>query len=213
VFQYQPAKLAAIEAHWETNPPGQGAPEFLLAWPNQEEQKNDWVIAIPNGLSLLATHSLTGTVKGLNEFPRNDQPPVFPVFYAFRVMAGIGTLLFLLMVWTLWAWRRGDLSEERIGGRKWLLRAWIAAAPLSYIAMETGWMTREIGRQPWVLYNLLRTADSASPITAGAVTASLLTIAVVYPVLFILFILFARRIIVTGPNEETGVKAVSEPQG
>ncbi len=204
VFDYQPAKLAAIEAHWETNPTGQGAPEFLLAWPNQEEQKNDWAIAIPNGLSLLVTRSFTGTVKGLKEFPRRDQPPVFPIFYTFRIMAGIGTLLLFLMAWTLWAWRRGDLSEERIAGRKLLLCSWIAAVPLSYLAMETGWMTREIGRQPWLLYNLLRTSDSATPMAAGPIVASLLTLAVVYPLLFILFLVFARRIIVTGPDAETG---------
>ena len=212
VFKYQPAKLAAIEAHWETNPLGRGAPEILLAWPNQEEQKNDWAIAVPNGLSLLATRSLTGTVKGLKEFPRGDQPPVFPIFYAFRIMAGIGVLLFLLMAWTLWAWRRGDLSQERIAGRKWLLCSWIAAAPLSYLAMETGWMTREIGRQPWVLYNLLRTTDSATPMAPGAIIASLLTIAAVYPLLFILFLVFARRIIAAGPDAETGAGA-GEPQG
>jgi cytochrome d ubiquinol oxidase subunit I len=205
VFKHQPAKLAAIEAHWETNPPGQGAPEFLLAWPNQEKQKNDWEIGIPNGLSLIATRSFTGTVKGLKEFPRRDQPPVFPIFYSFRIMAGIGALLLFLMVWTLWAWRRGDLSEERIAGRKLLLCSWIAAAPLGYLAMETGWMTREIGRQPWVIYNLLRTADSATPMTVGPIVASLLTLAVVYPLLFILFLVFARRIIVTGPDLETSV--------
>jgi cytochrome d ubiquinol oxidase subunit I len=200
VYRHQPAKLAAIEAHWETNPPGQGAPEFLLAWPNQEEQKNDWAIGIPNGLSLLVTRSFTGTVKGLKEFPPGDQPPVFPIFYAFRIMAGIGALLFLLMAWTLWAWRRGDLTEERIAGRKLLLYLWVAAGPLSYLAMETGWTTREIGRQPWLLYNLLRTSDSATPIAAGAVVSSLLTLAVIYPLLFILFLVFARRIIVTGPD-------------
>ncbi|MGO9315579.1 MAG: cytochrome ubiquinol oxidase subunit I [Syntrophobacteraceae bacterium] len=204
VFDYQPAKLAAIEAHWETNPPGRGAPELLLAWPNQEEQKNDWAISIPDGLSLIATRSFTGTVKGLKEFPRRDQPPVFPIFYSFRIMAGIGALLFFLMVWTLWVWRQGDLTEERIAGRKLLLYSWIAAAPLSYLAMEAGWMTREIGRQPWVLYNLLRTTDSATPMAAGPVVGSLLTIAVVYPLLFILFLAFARRIIVTGPDAETG---------
>jgi len=204
VFKHQPAKLAAIEAHWETNPPGQGAPEFLLAWPNQKEQKNDWAIGIPDGLSLLVTRSFTGTVKGLKEFPRRDQPPVFPIFYSFRIMAGIGALLFLLMVWTLWVWRQGDLTEERIAGRKLLLYSWIAAAPLSYLAMETGWMTREIGRQPWVLYDLLRTTDSATPMAAGAIEASLFTLAVVYPLLFVLFLAFARRIIATGPDAETG---------
>jgi len=204
VFHHQPAKLAAIEAHWETNPPGRGAPELLIAWPNQEEQKNDWAIGIPNGLSLLVTHSWTGPVKGLKEFPRSDQPPVTPLFYAFRVMVGIGFLLFFLVIWTLWAWKRGDLTPDRLPTRKWLLYSWIGAVPLSYLAMETGWITREIGRQPWILYNLLRTSDAATMIPAATVGTSLLTFAILYPLLFILFMGFARRIIVKGPDTHAG---------
>ncbi len=211
VFEHQPAKLAAIEAHWHTNPPGTGASWKILAWPNQAKQKDDWALEIPGALSLIVTNSLTGTIRGLDEFPREDQPPVFPVYYAFRVMAGIGFLLCLLMILTLWAWFRGKLSPNRVSGEKWLLYSWIWAAPLSYLAMETGWMTRELGRQPWVLYNLLRTGDSATGIPAHAVGSSLITFSVVYVLMLLLFCFFAHRIIVKGPGEGPATGSGSDP--
>ena len=115
VAEYQPTKLAAIEAHWETNPPGQGAPWKLLAWPNFAKQKNDWTfLEIPSGLSLLITRSLTGQVKGLKDFPREDQPPMSLPFYSFRIMLGIGFAMFGLMLWTLWAWYKKRLTAARI---------------------------------------------------------------------------------------------------
>ncbi len=202
VYEHQPAKLAAIEAHWHTNPPGEGAAWKILAWPNPEKQDNDWAIEIPNALSLITTNSLTGQVKGLREFPVEDQPPVLIPYYAFRVMLVIGFVLLFIMLWTLVAWRRGNLSPERIAGQEKLLSAWIAAAPLSYIAMEAGWITREIGRQPWIIYNLLRTDASATALPASAVGSSLATFAVVYLALFVLFVFFASRIVSKGPDAE-----------
>jgi cytochrome d ubiquinol oxidase subunit I len=121
-------------------------------------------------------------------------------FYAFRIMVAIGTALFLLMLWTLWVWRRGGLDAGRVSARKWLLRAWMAALPLSYLALETGWVTREVGRQPWVIHGLLRTGDAASRIPAGTVAASLAAFALVYAILAILFFVFAWRIIARGPD-------------
>jgi cytochrome d ubiquinol oxidase subunit I len=115
-------------------------------------------------------------------------------------MVAIGTALFVLMLWTLLVWRRGGLDAGRVSSQKWLLRAWMAALPLSYLAMETGWVTREVGRQPWVIHGLLRTGESASRIPAGTVAASLLAFALVYAFLSILFFLFARRIIDRGPD-------------
>ena len=202
VHEHQPAKLAAMEAHWKTNPPGRGAPWSLLAWPNSAKQDNDWEINIPYGLSLITTHSLTGRVEGLREFPRENQPPVLPPFYAFRVMILGGFLLLFVMIWSVSAWARGDLEPERISSRKWLMRAWHAAIPLSYISMEAGWVTREVGRQPWVLYNLLRTGDSASQIPAAAVGSSLAVFSFIYPMLFVLFVVFARHIMRKGPGPE-----------
>jgi cytochrome d ubiquinol oxidase subunit I len=201
IARTQPTKLAAIESHWRTNAPGTGAPLKILAWPNQEKQDNDWTfIQIPDGLSLLVTHSLTGRVRGLRDFPREDQPPVAIPFYGFRLMAGIGFLLAFLMLWTLWAWGRGKLAPGQLAAQKWLLRAWVAAVPLGYVAVEAGWWTREVGRQPWVIYGLLRTADAASPIPAAAVATSLSIFFMVYNLLFVVFLVFAWRILKQGPD-------------
>ncbi|MEJ2032651.1 MAG: cytochrome ubiquinol oxidase subunit I [Deltaproteobacteria bacterium] len=198
-FRNQPEKVAAIEAHWQTNPPGAGAPWNILAWPDKAEQKNLWAISVPDGLSLLTTRSLTGKVPGLREFPVKDQAPVFPPFYAFRVMVLAGFGFFLLMVWSAWAWYRGRLAPNRIREQKWLLRSWMIALPASYVAMESGWITREVGRQPWVIYGVLRTGEGVSVLPSPTVGLSLLGFIVVYILLAALFLVFARRIIRRGP--------------
>jgi cytochrome d ubiquinol oxidase subunit I len=203
-YEYGPTKLAAMEAHWHTNHPGQGAPFSVLAWPDPEKQDNRWSVEIPNLLSLLTTHTLTGQIRGLTEFPREDQPPVAITYYAFRIMVAIGGALLILMLWTLGVWRKGGLDAARVSSQKWLLRAWMAALPLSYLAMETGWVTREVGRQPWVIYGLMRTGESASRIPAGTVAASLAAFALVYAFLAILFFIFAWRIIAKGPDLPEG---------
>lgn len=199
VAQHQPTKLAALESHWHTNPPGQGAPWKALAWPNAAKQDNDWALEVPYGLSLLLTHSLTGQVKGLRDFPREDQPPVALPFYAFRIMIAIGFALFFLMLWTLWAWYQGRLSLENLPQQKWLLSAWVAAAPLGLVAVETGWITREVGRQPWIIFGLLRTREAATALPAGTVAASLMAYALTYTILFFVFLIFAQRLLSRGP--------------
>ena len=196
----QPAKVAAIESHWQTNPQGQGAPWKPLAWPDAAKQDNAWALEVPYGLSLLLTHSLTGRVQGLRDFPREDRPPVVIPFYSFRVMAGVGFFLAFLMLWTLWVWYQGRLNPAKIGEHPKLLYAWVAAIPLGYVAVETGWITREVGRQPWVIYGLLRTSEAASPLPAGAVATSLLAYALIYALLFLGFLIFARRLILKGPD-------------
>ncbi len=201
VYFHDPAKLAAFEAHWQTNPPGQGAPFHVVAWPDPDNQENLWSIEIPYVLSLLTDHTLTGQIKGLRDFPRENQPPVALPFYAFRVMVAVGTALFALMLWTLYVWRKGGLAAQHIAQRKWLLRAWMAAIPLTYLAMETGWVTREVGRQPWVISGLLRTSESASQIPASAVATSLAAFALVYVFLTLVFFFFAGRIIRRGPEQ------------
>jgi cytochrome d ubiquinol oxidase subunit I len=200
VARHQPAKLAAMEAHWETNRSGEGAPWVALAWPDRERQTNAWALEIPYGLSLLTTHSTTGEVVGLRDFPRHDQPPVALPFYAFRLMIVIGFALAFLMLWSVWSWGRGQLSAERIGRQRRLLRAWVAAAPLGYLAVEAGWITREVGRQPWVVYGLMRTEEAATPLPAAVVAASLGGYALVYGLLLLGYLFFARRIIRQGPD-------------
>ena len=199
-YLHNPSKLAAMEAHWTTNPPGTGAAISLLAWPDPEKQDNRWSIEVPAILSILTTHSTTGQIKGLREFPREDQPPVAVTYYAFRTMVGVGGALAVLMLWTLRVWRKGGLNAQSVSSQKWLLRAWMAAIPLSYLALETGWITREVGRQPWVIHGLLRTGDAVSRIPAGTVTSSLFTFALVYAFLASIFFFFARRIIARGPD-------------
>ncbi|HQU15119.1 MAG: cytochrome ubiquinol oxidase subunit I [Chromatiales bacterium 21-64-14] len=201
VFAHQPAKGAAIEGHWNTNPPGQGAPWAVLAWPNRDAQRNDWALEIPNLLSLLATHSLDGRVLGLRAFPRKDQPPALPLlFYSFRVMVAIGFYFVGLMLWSLWVWWRRGLSADSLRPRRWLLRAWVAAIPMGYVAVEAGWIVREVGRQPWIVYGVLRTSAAASQLPASTVLASLLGFAAIYATLLIVTLRFAARILRRGPD-------------
>ena len=201
VFAYQPAKGAAIEGHWRTNPSGEGAPWAIVAWPDQARQRNDWALNIPDALSWLATDSLTGKVVGLRAFPAQDQPPLLPLlFYAFRVMAGIGFALALLMLWTVLAWLRGRLSLSRIETNRWLLRAWVAAVPLGYIAVDTGWAVREVGRQPWVIYGLLRTQDAASDLPSAGVAFTAAGYFAIDLLFLVLFWVFLVRVVRRGPD-------------
>jgi cytochrome bd ubiquinol oxidase subunit I len=214
VAHYQPTKLGAIEAHWETNPPGQGAPWKLLAWPKPQEQKNAWTfLEIPNGLSLLLTHSFTGQVKGLRDFPRQDQPPILLPFYTFRLMIGIGFAMVGLMLWTLWIWYKKRLDLEYLPQQKWLLYAWIVFAPLGYVAVEMGWITREVGRQPWIIFGLMRTSEGASVLPAGAVATSLIVYLILYTILFLAFLTFAWRILQQGPDLEDHPPLIVPDQG
>jgi cytochrome d ubiquinol oxidase subunit I len=201
VFRYQPAKGAAIEGHWKTNAPGHGASWALVAWPDQALQKNLWALTIPHALSLLATHRWNGRVVGLRRFPRSDQPPLLPVlFYAFRIMVAIGFLVLGLALWSAWLWWRGELTPERVGRhRKWLT-SWVLALPLGYVAVECGWVVREVGRQPWIIYGVMRTAQGVSTIAPGNVIFSSLGYIALYALLVTTFIIFLRRIIRQGPN-------------
>lgn len=201
VFVNQPAKGAAIEAHWTTNPAGEGAAWNLLMWPNQTDQQNDWAITIPNVLSILATGELHGQVRGLKTFPKDDQPSTIAlIFYSFRIMVTVGIFFLGLMLWSSAVWFKGQLSSESICNHRWLLWAWITSIPLGYLAAECGWIVREVGRQPWVIYGILRTRDAASSLPASVVATSLLAFIAVYSVLFVLFLIFATRIISNGPD-------------
>ncbi len=197
---HQPAKLAAMEAHWDTNPEGEDAPWHVIAWPEQDRQRNLWEINIPYALSLLLTHSPTGKVLGMKEFPRADQPPVWLPFVSFRVMTLLGFGFLFLMLWTLWVWRRGGLASGRVSEQKWLLMSWIIALPASYVAMEAGWIVREVGRQPWAIYGLVRTVHSGSQVPPAAVATSLLLLVLFYAALSVIFLMFARSLIVRGPD-------------
>ncbi|SCC92111.1 Cytochrome bd ubiquinol oxidase subunit I [Thiomonas sp. X19] len=201
VFKDQPAKGAAIEGHWVTNKPGEGAPWALLAWPNQAAQKNDWALELPDMLSVLATHTTTGKVIGLRDIPRADQPPMIPLlFYAFRIMVGIGFWFVVLAFWTAWIWRKTRGKADALLANRKLLWAWVLSIPLPYVAVEMGWTVREVGRQPWIIDGLLRTDQAASVLAPSTLTASMVMFAGFYVLLLASFAVFARRWLRAGPD-------------
>jgi cytochrome bd ubiquinol oxidase subunit I len=149
----------------------------------------------------LATGASDGRVAGLRDFAPQDQPPLLPLlFYAFRVMAGIGFALFVLMLWTAIAWLRGWLDPPAIDGNRLLMRAWVAAVPLGYIAVLTGWTVREVGRQPWIIFGLLRTSDAVSVLPAPSVAFTAAGYLLIDALLLVLFVVFAARTIRKGPD-------------
>lgn len=211
VYKLQPSKLAAMEAQWDTIPAGQPANWSLVTIPNETAEKNDWEIAIPNGLGYILEFkkNLTEPVQGLKEWkPENRPHLVGLIYYSFRLMVAIGFFLAGLMLWSLLQWILGKLSDENIAQQRWLMRAWIFAAPLGYIAVESGWIVRCVGRQPWSVYGLLRTADSASNIPASNVLVSLTVFASTYILLFFTALYFGSRIIRRGPRLDLPIPGV-----
>ena len=204
VAKYQPEKVAALELNWNTNAPGQGAAWNMVAWPNITNDGNAFAVSIPNALSLITTHSADGVVQGLNDFPADDRPTALEAavtFYSFRLMVLIGLVLCALVAWSVLLWWRGELSIERIVRHRVLLKCWVAAIPLGFIATEAGWMVREIGRQPWVVYHLMRTADGLSVgLTGYEVAATTAIITAAYLVFAGMFIYLTYRIIQKGPD-------------
>jgi cytochrome d ubiquinol oxidase subunit I len=200
VTQYQPAKAAAMEAHWHTNPDGSGAGFAVIAWPDSQKQQNKWEVKIPNLLSILSTRSLTGRVMGLTEFPQLDQPPVLITFVAFRLMLIMGFALLFLTIWGLWKWCCGALKPENISNNRCFWLVWIYAIPLGFLATDLGWIVREVGRQPWIIYNIMRTSEGVSNLTASVTAATFFAYCAVYLAMLIFYIIFAARIISKGPD-------------
>jgi cytochrome d ubiquinol oxidase subunit I len=203
VYHYQPAKLAAMEAQWETLPAGQPAAWSVLALPNDKAERNSWDLKIPGALSYILElkPTLNQPVQGLKSWPPANRPHMVGlIYYSFRIMVGIGLFLAALMAVTIVQWLRGQLSATTVPRQKWLMLAWIFAAPLGYIAVETGWIVRCVGRQPWIVYGELRTLDSASHLPAGEVLFSLVGLATMYSVFFVVTLFFGSRIIHKGPN-------------
>lgn len=154
--RHQPVKLAAAEALFRTQ---QGAPLSLGGWPDVARRENRFALEIPRGLSLLAFHDPNARVQGLDAVPEDQWPSVPAVHLSFELMVALGTYLALVAVWVAWlAWRRRDLAHQR-----WLMRAIALATPMGFIAVEAGWMVTELGRQPWVIYGVLRTRDAVTP--------------------------------------------------
>ena len=171
-LKHQPVKIAAIEGHWET---GSGIPLILFGWPDMETETTKYKVEVPRLGSLVLTHEWNGTVRGMKEWPRNDRPDSTRIFWTFRIMVGIGVLMILVGMWSLWLRFRRRLFDSTA-----LLRAAVLMGPAGFIAVLAGWITTESGRQPYTVYGMLRTADSISPISYHAVLASLISFVVVY---------------------------------
>jgi len=191
-LEHQPVKVAAMEAHWDDDGP---ASLVLFAVPDERTERNRFEIALPGLASLILTHDMQGRVPALKDFPRADRPPVKNVFYAFRVMVGIGfTLILLGLTGALLWWRKKLFSQKgylRFAGYAW---------PLGFIAILAGWITTESGRQPFIVYGLMRTSEALSPVAGSAVAASLAAFVVVYCVVFSIGVYYIRKLIRRGPQ-------------
>jgi cytochrome d ubiquinol oxidase subunit I len=191
VRENQPLKLAAIEAYWTTRTP-QGL--TLVGLPDRNARATHLGVTIPRIGNLVEGVSPTATLKGLDAWPRQDWPVVGLVFWSFRLMVGLGMMIIGLGVWGEVQWRRGRLFDDR-----WFLRSAVAMGPAGFLAVVSGWVTAEAGRQPYTIYGLLRTDHSMSPVGAGQVTSSLSLFLVAYAIVFTVGVLYILRLMAEGP--------------
>ncbi|MFM0270968.1 cytochrome ubiquinol oxidase subunit I [Paraburkholderia aspalathi] len=196
VHRYQPIKFATIEARWHDEQP---ASEVLLAWPDAAHEKNDYAISVPVLGSLIASMSLDSKEVGLTDFPRSERPPIAIPFFTFRLMVGCGLLMLLV------AWGGTLLSlKGRLLQRRALLWTVFLCFPLPFIATLTGWFTAEVGRQPWTVYGLLRTADAVTPfLTPRAAAGSLLVFCATYVFIFAFGTYYIYKLLKAGPTEDS----------
>ena len=198
-LKHQPIKVAAMEAHWDGSKPG----DFhIVAWPDEKGERNWFTISIPRGASLILTHDPNGLFPGLTSVPPADRPPVWSVFYAFRIMLAVGFAMIAAGLFGAWLWWRGRLFVTgwylKLAARSW----WIG-----FVAVICGWIVTESGRQPWLVQGMLRTADAISPVPAASVAVSLALFVVVYGIVFSAGIYFINRLIENGPSG----RAVEQP--
>jgi cytochrome d ubiquinol oxidase subunit I len=206
VAEKQPTKLAAMESLWETQ---EMAPSYLFTWPDEENERNAIEIGrIPGLLSFLVKHDFNAEVQGLKDFPKEERPPVLVTSYAFRGMVGLGAIFILLTVF-------GWFKRKKLLEYPWYLQIMVFAIPLPYIAIQLGWLLTEIGRQPWIVYGVLKTADAASPVAASQVAISLVAFILVYGLLGAAGFYLMYQKAVKGPdleNEETQSDGSAEAQ-
>jgi cytochrome d ubiquinol oxidase subunit I len=196
-LEHQPAKIAAIEGIWETE---RGAPLLLFAWPNKETRSNDFALSVPKGASLILTHELDGELKGLSEFG-DKHPPVATVFWTFRIMVGVGMLMLAV------SWFGALLLARRREFPRWML--WLCSAMTfsGWIAVLAGWLTTEIGRQPYIVYGVILTADTASAVPAPYIAMTLIGYALVYSLLLISYMVVITQL----ARKEAESKGREEP--
>jgi len=180
-----------MESHWETQ---KNAPIYLLAIPDPDNERNAVEIGpLPGLLSILAYHSPSAEVKGLKDWPKEERPPVLLVFAAFKIMVGLGFLFVLLMV-------IGWFLRNRLPEAPWFLKIMLYAIPLPYVAIQAGWAVTEVGRQPWIVYGVMKTAQAASPVSASQVGITLAAFIVVYSIIALFYLYLLRRTVVSGPE-------------
>ena len=190
--KYQPAKIAAIEGLWETEKGGTAL--NLVGFPDMNAEVTRYAVRIPHLGSLILTHSWTGEIRGLKDFPKQDRPDSTIVFWTFRTMAGLGMLMILMALVGALLRFRGRLFDSRS-----YQRFVLAMGPAGFAALLAGWITTEAGRQPWVVYGVLRTADAVSPVTSQSVSLSLMTLVITYCIVFGTGIYYILRLIHQGP--------------
>jgi cytochrome d ubiquinol oxidase subunit I len=198
----QPAKLAALEGQFTTQ---RGAPLRIGGIPDSEAGETLWALEIPKGLSILATHNPDGEVLGLDAFPRDEWPESRIVHPAFQLMIGAGFLLLVAAAWFWWAWFRQRVSGDWAERRR-LLRALVLSAPLGFLALEAGWVVTEAGRQPWIIYGIMRTRDAVTP--AGGVIVTLAGFSLLYAALIVTLLYLLRRL-TRLPESHNGALAVT----
>ena len=191
-LEHQPAKIATMEAHWDGSKPGE---LVLFAIPNAAMERNDYEIAIPGLASFVLTHDFNGKFKGLTDFKKEDRPPILPVFFAFRIMVGLGMLMIGVGLVGAYLWARGKLLKAR-----WYLYPVQFIWPTGFLAILAGWWVTETGRQPWIATGILRTADAISPVAFGAVLTTLVLFVIVYGIVFSMGIMYINRLIEHGPS-------------
>jgi cytochrome d ubiquinol oxidase subunit I len=204
-LEYQPAKIAAMEGHW-ANKPGESVPLILFGWPDMADQQTLDAVEIPHLGSLILTHTWDGQIPGLDDFPAPNRPDATVIFWTFRVMVGLGMLMLLLGLGGAWFRWRGQLYHQRL-----FLRFAVAMGPAGIVAMLAGWMTTEIGRQPWVVYGVMRTADAVSHHSALALSTSLVIFVVMYCAVFGTGISYLLKLVAKEPERRPSVPDAGDP--
>ncbi|MFY0656536.1 MAG: cytochrome ubiquinol oxidase subunit I [Neptunomonas phycophila] len=195
-LEHQPAKIAAMEGHWENGPGEEGVPLILFGWPDMEAEETKYALKIPHLGSLILTHTWDGQFEGLKSFAPEDRPYAPVVFWSFRIMVALGMLMLLLGVCGLWLRWKKRLYESPL-----FLKFALAMGPAGLIAILAGWFTTEVGRQPWVVYGVMRTVDAASDHSVAALTTTLVAFVVVYFAVFGIGVKYMLSLIKEGPEE------------
>ena len=202
---YQPAKVAALEGWWTTRTQ---QPTVLVGWPDEVAETNHFELAIPGLGSTVNNAGPDDVLPGLDQFAEQDRPPVWITFWAFRIMVAMGLAMLTLGLWGAAAW-----ALKRLDTAAWYHRALVLAAPSGFVAVLTGWITAEVGRQPYVVYGVLRTADAVSPVSTASVATSLIFFMVVYAIVFSAGALYILRLIAKGPESDEPPPQSKQPPG